>query len=394
MTRRLIVEADGGSRGNPGPAGYGAVISDAGTGEVLAEICDGLGTATNNVAEYSGLVAGLRAAAQLLPGADVEARLDSRLVVEQMNGRWQVKDAALRALADAARTASSRLGNVSYTWVPRARNTRADGLANQAMDQAAAVATSAGAAAGGLAGAPAGAAAQDEVQTAAPARGWGPQGKATTTILLRHGQTALSVERRFAGRGDIPLTDTGLQQAAAAAARLAARGGIDLVVSSPLSRARKTAEAVAGATGAGLLIDDDLAETDFGDWEGLTFAEVMKRWPEEMKSWMGSTDLAPPGGESLSGAARRALAALDRLLAGHTGKNVVVVSHVTPIKTIICRALLAPPAALFRIHLDVASLSEADWFADGPALLRSMNDTAHLRAETPPTGRKGTSRIR
>jgi probable phosphoglycerate mutase len=412
VTRRLIVEADGGSRGNPGPAGYGAVVSDASTGEVLAEISDGLGTATNNVAEYSGLVSGLRAAAQLVPGADVEVRMDSRLVVEQMSGRWQVKDAALRSLADAARDASSRLGNVAYTWIPRARNARADGLANQAMDRAALAdgggradggAQAAGSAAGsGAAGASpvpssraaAPGSAAPWSAAAAPARGWGPQARATTTILLRHGQTALSVERRFAGSGDVPLTDTGLHQAAAAAARLAVRGGIDLVVSSPLSRARRTAEAVADATGAGLLIDDDLAEADFGEWEGLTFAEVMKRWPEEMSAWMGSTDLAPPGGESLSGAARRALAALDRLLAGHTHKTIVVVSHVTPIKTIICRALLAPPAALFRIHLDVASLSEADWFTDGPALLRSLNDTAHLRAETPPTGRKGTSRVR
>lgn len=231
-------------------------------------------------------------------------------------------------------------------------------------------------------------------EPAGGARGWGPQGKATTTILLRHGQTALSVERRFAGRGDVPLTETGLQQAAAAAARLKERGAIDLVVSSPLSRARHTAEAVAEATGAGLLIDDELAETDFGVWEGLTFAEVMKRWPEEMSAWMGSADVAPPGGESLASAARRALASLDRLLAEHQFQKMVVVSHVTPIKTIICRALLAPPAALFRIHLDVASLSEADWFADGPALLRSMNDTAHLRAEFAPRKRRGLSRGR
>jgi len=225
-------------------------------------------------------------------------------------------------------------------------------------------------------------------------RGWGPQGKATTTILLRHGQTALSVERRFAGRGDVPLTDVGRQQAAAAAARLKGRGGIDLVVSSPLARARHTAEAVADATGAGLLVDDDLAETDFGGWEGMTFAEVMKQWPEEMAAWMASADVAPPGGESLSGAARRALTSLDRLLADHAHATIVVVSHVTPIKTIICRALLAPPAALFRIHLDVASLSEADWFADGPALLRSMNDTGHLRAETAPRRRRGMPSLR
>jgi ribonuclease H / adenosylcobalamin/alpha-ribazole phosphatase len=211
--------------------------------------------------------------------------------------------------------------------------------------------------------------------------GWGPpQDKATTTLLLRHGQTAMSVERRFAGRGDIPLTDLGREQAAAAAARLKARGGIDLIASSPLSRARHTAEAVAEATGAPLVTDDELAETDFGDWEGLTFAEVMARWPDEMAAWRGSADVAPPGGESLSSAARRALAALDRLLAAYGQSTIVIVSHVTPIKTIICRALLAPPAALFRIHLDVASLSEAAWFADGPALLRSMNDTAHLQA--------------
>jgi broad specificity phosphatase PhoE len=252
-----------------------------------------------------------------------------------------------------------------------------------------------GPAAGEVAGevAGGGAAAEGAAQ-GSRARGWGPQGQATTTILLRHGQTALSVERRFAGRGDAPLTEVGLQQAAAAAARLQARGGIDLVVSSPLSRARRTAEAVAGATGAGLLIDEDLAETDFGAWEGLTFGEVMKRWPGEMAAWMASADVCPPGGESLSAAARRALTSLDRLLAEHVHSTMVLVSHVTPIKTIICRALLAPPAALFRIHLDVASLSEADWFADGPALLRSMNDTAHLRAETAPRRRKGMPRAR
>lgn len=233
-----------------------------------------------------------------------------------------------------------------------------------------------------------------EPASAAPTRGWGPQSTATTTLLLRHGQTALSVERRFAGRGDVPLTDVGRQQAAAAAASLASRGGVDLVVTSPLSRARRTAEAVADATGAPLSVDDDLAETDFGDWERRTFAEVRKQWPEEMNAWMASADVAPPGGESLSAAARRALAALDRMLAEHSGQTIVVVSHVTPIKTIICRALLAPPAALFRIHLDVASLSEADWFADGPALLRTMNDTAHLRQEPRPGGRRRTLKTR
>jgi probable phosphoglycerate mutase len=137
VTRRLVVEADGGSRGNPGPAGYGAVVRDAATGEVLAEVSDGLGRATNNVAEYSGLIAGLRAAAGIARGADVEVRMDSKLVVEQMSGRWQIKHPDMRPLAARARDAARALGRVSYTWVPRSRNAHADRLANEAMDAAA-----------------------------------------------------------------------------------------------------------------------------------------------------------------------------------------------------------------------------------------------------------------
>ena len=136
VSSRLVVEADGGSRGNPGPAGYGALVRDPATGQVLAEAWESLGTATNNVAEYSGLVAGLRAAAELAPGADVEVRMDSKLVVEQMSGRWQIKDPNLRTLARSAQDMARRLGRVTYTWVPRARNADADRLANQAMDSA------------------------------------------------------------------------------------------------------------------------------------------------------------------------------------------------------------------------------------------------------------------
>ena len=116
------------------PAGYGAVVRDAATGEVLAELSDFLGHATNNVAEYSGLIAGLRAAAALAPGADVDVRMDSKLVVEQMSGRWQIKHPGMRPLAAQARQAVQSLGRVTYTWVPRSRNTHADRLANEAMD--------------------------------------------------------------------------------------------------------------------------------------------------------------------------------------------------------------------------------------------------------------------
>jgi len=381
VTRKLIVEADGGSRGNPGPAGFGALVRDPVTGEILREVCDSIGTATNNVAEYSGLIAALSAAAEIAPGADVEARMDSKLVVEQMSGRWQIKHQNLRVLARRAQDAAARLGRVRYVWVPRAQNSRADRLANQAMDAAARDKAGGGdgrgrARSAGVSSEPS-AAEPDPAPPQSP--GWAQaEGQPTTTILLRHGQTEFSTERRFAGRGDIALTDTGLRQAAAAADRLTVRG-IDAIVTSPLQRARRTAEAVAAATGAPLTVDDALAEADFGKWEGLTFGEAAEHWPEEMSAWLASADVAPPGGESLADAGRRVLAALDRLLTAPPRATLLLVSHVTPIKAIACRAMLAPPAAMFRIHLDVASLTEIDWFADGPVLLRSLNDTAHLR---------------
>lgn len=363
----LIVEADGGSRGNPGPAGYGAVVRDADSGEVLAERYESLGATTNNVAEYRGLIAGLETAADLAPGADVQVRMDSKLVVEQMSGRWQIKHPAMQPLASRASAAARRLGRVSYEWVPRAQNTHADRLANQAMDEAK----------------NGGGGASPENQGPRPAPRPGPGWTAAhsqpiTTVLLRHGETPLSAERRFAGRGDIPLTETGKLQAKAAAQRLAARGGVQLIVTSPLRRARLTAEAVAAATGAPVQVDEGWIEADFGEWEGLSYAEAMERWPDEMTAWMNDTSVAPPGGESFAVAGRRVLAALDRLLERSEPGRVVVVSHVTPMKTVLRHALLAPPAALRRMHLDVACLCEVDWYADGPVVVRSLNDTGHL----------------
>jgi ribonuclease HI len=134
---KLIVEADGGSRGNPGPAGYGAVVLDPVTEEVLAERAEGVGITTNNVAEYQGLIAGLRAA-QELGATDVEVRMDSKLVVEQMSGRWKIKHPAMQPLAREAAGLARDIGTVSFGWIPRERNRRADALANQAMDAQAA----------------------------------------------------------------------------------------------------------------------------------------------------------------------------------------------------------------------------------------------------------------
>jgi ribonuclease H / adenosylcobalamin/alpha-ribazole phosphatase len=206
------------------------------------------------------------------------------------------------------------------------------------------------------------------------------RGEPTVTLLLRHGQTPMSVQKRYAGLSDVPLTEVGVQQAAAAGKRLAS-AGLSAIVTSPLVRAVRTADEVAAATGASVVADAGFRETDFGAWDGLTFAEVRERWPAELTAWLADPAVAPPGGESFADVSTRVEGALRRVLAAHQGRTVLIVSHVTPIKTLVAAALLAPPPALYRMHLDVAALCRVDWYADGPAVLRSYNDTGHLPAE-------------
>ena len=420
MARTLIVEADGASRGNPGPASYGALVADAATGEVLVELAEGLGVVTNNVAEYRGLIAGLRAAHALDPDAAIEVRMDSKLAVQQMSGVWQIKHPAIRPLAAEARAAFPRTDAVRYVWVPRAQNTRADALGNLALDDPAAAAAKmdeakvlieavraareageAGEAreAGGAAPVSSSGSSYEpgpvsssvstsvssSVSTSSPAASAQPAwstaadlGPPTTLILLRHGATALTAEKRFSGAGDPGLADTGRAQAAAVARRLAARGGVDAVVSSPLARTRQTAQAAADALGLRVEVDPGFRETDFGLWDGHTFAEVRERWPEELQAWLASPSAKPPKGESFEAVTERVLTARDGLLRRHPRRTVLVVSHVTPIKTLIRETLGAPLEALYSMELSAASLSVVAYYGDGRSSLRLFNDTAHL----------------
>ncbi|MFD9003528.1 bifunctional RNase H/acid phosphatase [Streptomyces sp. NPDC059582] len=558
--REFIVEADGGSRGNPGPAGYGSVVIDAATGETLAERAEYIGVATNNVAEYRGLVAGLRAARDLDPTAEVHVRMDSKLVVEQMSGRWKIKHPGMKPLAaEAARVFPP--GQVTYEWIPRERNKHADRLANEAMDAGkrgeqwaaststaeldtrvsrattpepegppgdatagaarvraaltgrgsteaapqaedsagaetddggraatpgtreraaeaagapaveagpgpraaeagtrtddpgasaetggrgsradADAATSAGAGASADAGdraasarpggtadgatdsdppaanapvanapAPApsteadadsdadplaaqgdrrgrGAKAESDVRAArgVAAPGWAPadMGAPATFVLLRHGETPLTPQKRFSGSGgsDPSLSAVGREQAERVAAALARRGTIEAIVASPLARTRETAGAVAARLGLEVTVDDGLRETDFGVWEGLTFGEVRERYPDDLNAWLADPEAEPTGGgESFAATGTRIAATRDRLVAAYAGRTVLLVSHVTPIKTFLRLALGAPPEALFRMELSAASLSAVAYYADGNASVRLFNDTSHLR---------------
>ncbi|MFD7795563.1 bifunctional RNase H/acid phosphatase [Streptomyces sp. NPDC059759] len=528
--REFIVEADGGSRGNPGPAGYGSVVIDAVTGETLVERAEYIGVATNNVAEYRGLVAGLRAARDLDPEARIHVRMDSKLVVEQMSGRWQIKHPDMRPLAAEAARVLPR-SQVTYEWIPRAQNKHADRLANEAMDAGkrgepwtppageaasaevpvegrgerrdqpqpgdsrttteASTPPSGGEAAtagvpvegrgerrdqpqpsgsrttteaptlpsGGEAAAagvpvegrgerrdqpqpgdsrtttealtplPGGEAAtageavqgrgelRDQPQPSGsrttteaptplpggeaakvtddrraahnvattPTVGWGAppdMGAPATFVLLRHGETPLTPQKRFSGSGgsDPSLSDVGRRQAERAATALAARGTIQAVVASPLARTRETAAVVAARLGLDVTIEDGLRETDFGAWEGLTFGEVRDRYPDDMNAWLGSPDVEPTGGgESFAATALRMAETRDRLTAAYAGRTVLLVTHVTPIKTLVRLALGAPPESLFRMELSAASLSAVAYYADGNASVRLFNDTSHLR---------------
>ncbi|MDX3346232.1 bifunctional RNase H/acid phosphatase [Streptomyces sp. ME02-6979A] len=538
--REFVVEADGGSRGNPGPAGYGAVVLDPVTGEALVEAAEYLGVVTNNVAEYRGLLAGLRAAAELDPDATVHVRMDSKLVVEQMSGRWKIKHPDMKPLAaEAARVFPP--GRVTYEWIPRASNKHADRLANEAMDAGARgeawspsdstaeldaaaadraapagrtagsrrtgaasavapagteggdggepapdgggaaageplaragrdrvdaaslgagtrAATSTGASATGTSGTGAsatgasgtgasatgasgtgasatgasgtGASATGASGTGAPATGtsgtgapatgasgagasatgapglgvaaetsgeadvraakvvaspgWGPpdMGAPATFVLLRHGETPLTPQKRFSGSGgsDPSLSPVGREQAERVAASLARRGTIEAVVASPLARTRETAGIVAARLGLEVAIEEGLRETDFGAWEGLTFGEVRERHPADLDAWLASPDAEPTGGgESFAATGTRIAATRDRLVAAYAGRTVLLVSHVTPIKTFVRLALGAPPESLFRMELSAASLSAVAYYADGGASVRLFNETSHLR---------------
>lgn len=202
----------------------------------------------------------------------------------------------------------------------------------------------------------------------------------TRFLLLRHGQTAMSAQRQYSGRSNPELSELGVKQAAAAAEKLAARGGIDAIVSSPLTRCVQTAEAVAQRMGMEVRIIDDLIEADFGLWDGKTFAQAQETDPELHEKWLADSSVAPPGGESLQQVSRRVKKARELLQQDYGTANVLVVSHVTPIKAILRQSLEASPAFFKKTHLDLASLSIAEFYEDGPSCMRLFNDTSHLDA--------------
>jgi len=375
MARELIVEADGGSRGNPGPAGYGALVRDAKTGELLREMAESIGIATNNVAEYRGLIAGLRAAHEIDPAAVISVHLDSKLIVEQMSGRWQIKHPEMRLLAREALDIHDR-SLLTFGWVPRAQNTHADRLANEALDAAEL---------GQGWFASTGVVPPENFEVTATANrlsGRLATHSANTTIfLIRHGETALTPERRFSGWGtkDPSLSEHGLWQAEAVAEALSWHD-LDVIIASPAARTLETAKEISKRSDVGIVVNEDFRECSFGDWDGMTFAEVESQDSEALNRWLASSAVAPPGGESFDALDDRVMRAFTQVLTENQGKKVAIVSHVSPIKQIIRNVLDAPSHALHRMDIHPCSISVIASWPDGLSIVRGFNEIAHLRS--------------
>jgi ribonuclease H / adenosylcobalamin/alpha-ribazole phosphatase len=199
----------------------------------------------------------------------------------------------------------------------------------------------------------------------------------TRLILVRHGETGANREQRYIGRYHAALTEAGQAQArqlAEALARLPAAA----VYSSPSERAYHTAQPIAFRHRLELRVEDALRECDFGSWEGLNRAEIVAKSPYEaqlFQAWQQDTSITPPGGESTSAMHRRVCAAIDCLGQTHLDQTIVLVSHTGPIKALLCAALAAPVSLLFRLSIDLASVSIIDWHPSLPRV-RLINGCA------------------
>ncbi len=417
--RRLIVEADGGSRGNPGVAGYGALVRDGASGEVLAERAEPLGTASNNVAEYTGLIAGLAEAQLIDERAGIEVRMDSKLVVEQMSGRWKIKHEDMKRLAGQARDivkAIERAGGVvAYRWIPRERNKAADALSNDAMDGKSITRrpwqrpADDEDVADGAASEPESAASEPENQEVEAAREGAragstarrptsaraaappqPSGAATRVVLVRHGVTAAHREGRLCGRGDgtsagADLDGEGQRQARAVAAAL--RGFLGdpaggeappRVVSSTLTRAHRTGQVVAAAFEVACEQDRAWDEQDYGDLEGRRIADLVASDGELLARLRRDPDAACPGGESYADLRERVVSAYERQVGA--GGTVVVATHRMAILAVLAHVLGADLEHVWRIAVAPASMTSIRTWRDGAVTVEFVNDTSHLRS--------------
>ena len=381
---RLIIEADGGSRGNPGPSGSGAILIDADTGSVITEISTFGGVASNNVAEYKAVIAGLTEAFRLNPKASISVRMDSKLVVEQMSGNWKIKHPDMQLLGIAVQKLVAGK-DVTWAWIPREQNSRADALANEAMDTGRDSVRH-------LEVPESEPSASTQFNATAPSSVRAPGDVTeplTTLILVRHGRTPLTEASKISGgSGDNPgLSELGLEDANAAAELLTGFGGRSnfggiskptVVVTSPMKRALETASVIASKLGLSIEIEENLREISFGDWDGQTNQQVAEGWPDIFETWRGSWEVSPPNGESLETFDKKIRSVRDEILKKHSGQTVVVVAHVMPIRGFLSLGLDAGAAGYWVPQVAPCSVTIIRQWGNTHAELVTTNFTAHL----------------
>ncbi len=292
--------------------------------------------------------------------------MDSKLVVEQMKGAWQIKHPTLRELAREAAELVAQFDRVTFEWIPRARNAHADRLANEAMDRAAGklVRPAAASPPGSGAGAP-----MTRTWTRPPLPR--PVSSSSATVPPR-------IRPRSASRDATTCRST------TSAGNRQRRWRHAATERWPPSSARRCCARCRPprrsppSSACQSRLSTISSKPTSATGRDSRSPRPARSYPAELDAWLASPDVAPPGGESFAAVARRVRRGRESVLAAHPTSTVVVVSHVTPIKTLVRLTLDAPPSAMFRLHLDTASVSIVDYFADGNSSVQLVNDTSHL----------------
>lgn len=200
-----------------------------------------------------------------------------------------------------------------------------------------------------------------------------------TIVIVRHGQTDWNKIERFRGRYDIPLNELGLKQAHAVADRIASSFKPKRVLTSPLSRSRKTAEIIAEKIGINVSIHQGLIDIDYGEWQGLTPNEVQLRWPDESQNWYKYPDKVHiPGGETLVEVKERAMAIIQEICVEGFNETIVMVSHTVVIRLILLAILNAPIDRFWYLKQEPCAVNLLEFKGDG-FIIASINDTCHLQ---------------
>lgn len=366
----IFLYADGASRGNPGLAAYGVHVQDD-AGVAVADFGEAIGIATNNQAEYAGVIAGLRYLTST-SYRDITIRMDSKLVIEQLAGRWKINNPQLRELAEQAR---ELLSEFRYTlqWIPREDNGLADANANAALDSGdfSSVSTS-----------------QLELASVQPRSIRAPRQylEPTTVVVVRHGHT-INTEKNLISGGD--GTDPALSALGEREARAAAQviptlleqfslPEAQVVIHSPMLRTTQTADEIAKSLEIEAIADSRLKEIGFGDWEMMEMAVLETDELELVRAWRGSLTVRPPGGESVLDMQSRVWEALSDAIENYRGGCVVFSTHMMPTRAVAAAAMRGSENVHFNINSSPGGISVYRFFGMEFAEIFTINYCAHL----------------